>query len=158
MSKSKTSRKGIKNYTTVISVEKTVSEIEVLLAHYGASKILKEYDENKQIKCLSFMVKYENKYIPIRLPSESEKIVAILNEKVDQGLVPKRYRNDREQASKIMWRVVLDWIDSQMTMIELGQRSLLQIFFADICPIGSDQPIYKTLLKDIPSYMIEDKR
>jgi hypothetical protein len=130
----------------------------MLLTQYGASKILKEYDDNKQIKCLSFMVKSNDKLVPIRLPSETEKILEILNEKANQGVIHKRFKNDKEQANRIMWRVILDWIDAQMTMIELGQRSLLQIFFGDICPIGSDQPIYKALLKNVPSYMIEDKR
>lgn len=159
MAKSKTSRRGIKNYTTEISVEKTIGEIEILLAKYGARKILKEYDDNQQITYLSFMVKHETSYIPIRLPSNPEKIIVILNEKAESREIPKKYLNDMGQARRIMWRVILDWIDSQMTMIEIGQRSLLEIFFADVCPIGSDETLYKNLTKKgLPEYLIEDKR
>lgn len=159
MPKRKTSRRGIKNYTTTISVENTINEIETLLARYGAKKILKEYDDNQQITYLTFMVKHDKSFVPIRLPSNPEKIVLLLNKKVDSGEIPKKFKNDIEQSRRIMWRVVLDWVDSQMTMIEIGQKTLLQIFFADVCPIGSNLTLYDRLVKEgMPQYLIEEKR
>lgn len=157
MPRTKTSRKGIKNYTTTISVEKTINEIEILLTRYGARKILKEYDSNQVITHLTFMVKYGKGFIPIRLPSNPEKVVLILNEKVDAGNIPKKFRNDLEQASRIMWRVILDWVDSQITMIDIGQRTLLEIFFADICPVGAQENLFqKSMKEDLTYYLIED--
>ena len=71
----------------------------------------------------------------------------------------KKYKNDKAQASRIMWRVILDWIDSQMTMIEIGQRSLLQIFFADVTPINSLQTLFdKSTENGFQGYLIEDNR
>jgi hypothetical protein len=154
----KTSRRGIKNYTTTISVEKTINEIELLLTRYGARKILKEYDDNQVITHLTFMIKHDTGFIPIRLPSNPEKVVLILNEKAETGDIAKRYKNDMEQASRIMWRVILDWVDSQMTMIEIGQRTLLEIFFADICPVGSKETLSDKLKREeLPYYLIEEQ-
>jgi len=158
MSKGKTDRRGIKNYTTQISVEKTIGEIEGLLSRYGAKKILKEYDDNQNIQYLTFMIKFNNGYIPIRLPSNPEKIIVILNEKADTGKIPKKYKNNKEQAYRIMWRVILDWIDAQITMIEIGQKNLLQIFLSDVCPIGSEKTLYdKFLENNISGYLIESQ-
>lgn len=158
MSKTKTSRRGVKNYTTTISVDKTINEIELLLTRYGARKILKEYDDNLVITHLTFMVKHDKGFIPIRLPSNPEKIVPILNEKADAGEIPRKFKNDLEQASRIMWRVILDWVDSQMAMIEIGQRTLLEIFFADICPVGSKETLSEKLTREeLPHYLIEAK-
>ena len=104
------------------------------------------------------MVKQDNGYLPIRLPSEPEKIIVMLNEKVDRGEIPRKYRNDKEQALRIMWRVILDWVDAQMTMVEIGQRTLLQIFFADVCHIGSDKTLYQSIMDDkISGYLLEEK-
>jgi len=159
MTKTKTSRRGVKNYTTTISVDKTILEIEILLTKYGAKKILKEYDDNQNITFLTFMIKHNTGFIPIRLPSEPEKIIVMLNEKVDAGEIPKKFRNDKEQASRIMWRIILDWIDSQMTMVEIGMKSLLQIFLADVCAVGSDQSFFKKFTDgEISNFMIEDQR
>ena len=159
MPKNKTSRKGIKNYTTTISVEKTISEIETLLTRYGAKKILKEYDDNGHITHLTFMVKFKGGFIPIKVPSDPQKVIIILNEKVDSGDLTQKYRNNKEQAERIMWRVILDWIDSQMTMIDIGQKTLLQIFFDDVCPVGSEVTLYDQLSNHgMQTYLIEDKK
>ncbi len=159
MPKKKTARKGVKNYTTTISVENTIQEIELLLTRYGAKKILKEYDDNMNVACLTFMVKYNTGYVPIRLPSETDKVIVMLNQKVDNGDIPKRYKNDKEQAARIMWRVILDWIDAQMTMLDIGQKTLLQIFFSDVCPVGSDKTLFdKSTENEFKGYLIEDQR
>lgn len=156
MPQSKTSRRGIKNYTTTIAVEKTIAEIEVLLTRYGARKILKEYDSNGEITYLTFMAEYMNGFVPIRLPSQPERVVVILNEKAEAGAIPKRFMNDLAQANRIMWRVILDWIDSQMTMIDIGQKSLLQIFMSDVCPVGSKTLFEHWTNDGIQDYWIED--
>jgi hypothetical protein len=49
-----------------------------------------------------------------------------------KGSIPKKFQNNTEQAHRIMWRIILDWIDAQMTMVEVGQRKLVEVFFADI--------------------------
>lgn len=43
---------ALKNYTTSISVEKTISEIQAMLAKAGASKIMSEYDDTGNIFAL----------------------------------------------------------------------------------------------------------
>lgn len=104
------------------------------------------------------MVKYDTGYIPIRLPSNPEKVVLILNKKADAGNIPRKFKNDLEQASRIMWRVILDWVDSQMTMIEIGQRTLLEIFFADICPVGAKKNFFEISMEEKvkPHFLIKD--
>ena len=52
------SKIGILNYTTQVKVEKTISEIEKILADHGANKILKEYEDG-DIVAISFMIKTE---------------------------------------------------------------------------------------------------
>lgn len=47
---------SLKNYTTSISVEKTIGEIEQILAKHGAKKILKDYDASGNITAVSFMI------------------------------------------------------------------------------------------------------
>jgi len=47
---------AIKNYTTKIDVNKTVGEIESILASHGAKKILKEYYGDGSIESISFIV------------------------------------------------------------------------------------------------------
>lgn len=151
----KTDRKAIKNYTTSVSVERTISEIEQLLARYGARRILKDYDENG-ISALSFMIQFKEKFIPIRLPANTGKVVLMLNEQVRKGSIPRKFRDNKEQARRIMWRVLLDWIDSQMTMVEIGQKELLEIFLSDVCEISSNQTLFQKMTNNgFGGYLLE---
>lgn len=151
----KTERKAIKNYTTQVSVERTVVEIEKLLARHGARRVLKDYDENG-ISALSFMVNYNNQFVPIRLPAKVDKVVSMLNEQVSNGKIPRKFRNDIEQARRIMWRILLDWVDSQMTMVEIGQKELLEIFLSDVCDINSSSTLYEKMIgTGFKGYLLE---
>ncbi len=151
----KAERKAIKNYTTQVSVERTVSEIEKLLAGYGARRILKDYDENG-ISSLSFMVEYNNQFVPIKLPARVDKVVLMLNDQVSSGNIPRKFRDNIEQARRIMWRILLDWIDSQMTMVQIGQKELIEIFLADVCGIDNNKTVFENLIEsDFKGYLLE---
>lgn len=45
---------AIKNYTTQISAEKTVMELEIALAKSGATHIIKQYDGDSNACALGF--------------------------------------------------------------------------------------------------------
>lgn len=120
----------IKNYTTRIPVEKTVVEIESLLAKYGARRIMKEYEDG-EITGLAFTIeKGQGVEIPFRMPVNIEKWVMLLRNMCNSG----EYRNlsktawkDRGRAKRIGWRVVKDWIDSQLTIVAVEMMALEQV-------------------------------
>lgn len=151
-----TDRKAIKNYTTQISVERTIADIEKLLAKNGAKKILKDYDENG-VSALSFMVEIDAKYIPIRIPVRVDRVVQMLNKEYSKGSIAKKFKDNVEQARRIMWRIILDWLDAQMTMIEVGQRSLIEVFFSDILDLKTNQTLFEQVSNNLSSYYIEYK-
>jgi tRNA nucleotidyltransferase/poly(A) polymerase len=149
-------RKGIKNYTTQISVERTISEIEKLLAKHGAKKILKDYDDDG-VSALSFMIQIDSGYIPIKIPVRADRVVQMLNKEYNKGSIAKKFKDNIEQARRIMWRIILDWLDAQMTMIEVGQRELIEVFFADILDLKTNKTLYEQVSNNLSSYLIEFK-
>lgn len=152
----KVERKAIKNYTTQISVERTVSEIEKLLAKHGARKILKDYDDDG-ICALSFMIKIDAGLVPIKIPVRVDRVVKMLNGEYNKGSIAKKFKDNVEQARRIMWRIILDWLDAQMTMIEVGQRELIEVFFADILDFKTNKTLYEQVGNNLSSYLIEYK-
>lgn len=149
----KTERKAIKNYTTEVSVERTISEIQKLLVKNGAKRIVIDYDD-KGISALSFMVEFKSKLIPIRLAAKVDRVLEMLNQQVREKNIPRKY-NNIEQARRIMWRILLDWIDSQMTMVEIGQKELLEIFLPDICSLDGETIFEKMANADFKGYLLE---
>ena len=119
---------AIKNYTTKIAVEKTVGEIESILAKHGAEKILKDYYGDGSVKAISFMVDVNGQKIPFQMPIDLDAWVALLNLAVDEGKLPKRFRNDSAQSARVGWRVIKDWVDAQLALVETKTVKIEQVF------------------------------
>jgi len=114
---------AIANYTTSVSAIKTVGEIQGMLVGHGARSILINYADNGVVESLSFIVKTPYGDMPIRLPTDAKAVLRVMEE---QG-VPRRYLTD-EQAVKVAWRIVKDWVRAQMAILETEMVKMEQIF------------------------------
>lgn len=105
----------IKNYTTSIPWSRTISEIEEMLTQIGASTIMKDYRGDGRVEALSFKLKGKG----YRLPSNTEKCIAKLKE---AGLYNAKSDIDKEkQAENVTWRIIKDWLDAQIALMQIGQ-------------------------------------
>ena len=114
---------AILNYTTEVPSEKSVRQIQEILVRHKASHILTEFDDNGVLVAISFRVKTAYGLLTFRLPGNVEKIFAVMvRQNIRQGL------RTREQAARVAWRVVKDWLEAQMAIIEAEMIDLEQIF------------------------------
>jgi hypothetical protein len=117
------------NYTTSISPERTVAEIQQKLAQHGAHQILHEYDNNGNLMGLSFKIRTTFGELAFRLPANINAVQKVLVEQRVRG----RFRpGDREQASKVAWRILKDWVEAQLALLQTGQVTVEQVFMAFI--------------------------
>lgn len=112
------------NYTTRIPTNKTVGEIQKLLAKAGANAILSEYDNNGEVTAVSFKMSVRNNEIGFRLPVEPDKVLLVL--KTQRGVEP-RYKTV-EHAKRVAWRIVKDWVEAQLAIIETQMVEAEQVF------------------------------
>ena len=110
----------ILNYTTSIATEKTAAEIQKKLAIAGAQAVLSEYDEDGVMSAMSFRINN----IFFRLPINISGVYSALQK---DRKVPARLRT-YEQASRVAWRIIKDWIEAQVAIIQAGQAELVQVF------------------------------
>ena len=115
---------AILNYTTSINSEKTASEIQRILAKAGAQAVLTEYDENGIMSAMSFRIQTVHGMLSFRLPINIEGVYQAL--KKDRN-VQGRFKS-YEQASRVAWRIVKDWIEAQIAIIQAGQAEFVQVF------------------------------
>lgn len=121
---------AILNYTTEIPVEKTLAEIQTILVKAGASAVLNEYEAG-EIVAVSFKVDVRGQEIGFRLPANIDAVYKVL-------VARKKYRgwNDEEkyrssntaQAHRVGWRIIKDWVEAQMALIQLEIASIDQVF------------------------------
>lgn len=115
------------NYTTEISAEKTVAEIQRELARTGASQILHGYDGEGNLSELSFRIVTRFGEMSFRLPANVEAVEAILQQQFKSG---RSRFTKREHATKVAWRILKDWIEAQLALLRTGQVTVEQAFLA----------------------------
>jgi hypothetical protein len=116
------------NYTTSISYEKTLGEITGILVRTGATSILMDYDGMRRVSSISFKINTENGLIAFQLPLNLSGAKEALNDAVKQKKLPRRYYNDTEQAMRVGWRILKDWLEAQLALIEMGIAKREQVF------------------------------
>lgn len=114
---------AILNYTTSIASEKTASEIQAKLVRANAKAVLSEY-ENGVLSHLSFQVITAHGEMSFRLPANIDGVLKAMQR---DPKVAKSMKT-REQAAKVAWRIIKDWVEAQLAIIEADMATLPQIF------------------------------
>lgn len=133
----------LKNYTTSITIEKTISEIESILAKHGAKNIYKTYNDNGIPVGLAFECIVNDTPIAFKLPMEESQILLCFKNGVRKGGLHRRYDNNIDQARRTGWRIIKDWIDSQMALIEIHLVKFEEVFLPYMYDRKSNQTLFK---------------
>ena len=111
----------ILNYSTSIAALKTAGEVQAKLAKHGASSVSTVYVEGQPVG-IAFTI--ETQYGPrdFQLPANAAGVEASL----------KRQRVDRrfqgaEQAQRVAWRILKDWVEAQLAIIEAGMVTIDEV-------------------------------
>jgi len=113
----------ILNYTTSIEAIRTVGEIQSILAKNGARRIVTEY-EGEYVNALFFIIGTKSGEIAFRLPVKPAATLAVMT---GDPKCPKHLCKE-DQAIRVSWRIVKDWIEAQMALIQTRQASIEEVF------------------------------
>lgn len=118
----------ILNYTTGIDADKTIAEIQKCLAMHGATAILADYDGQGQINALSFKIPMNGQEVGFRLPSDWRPVLKVLQTQKAKASGRSRIQANEQQARRVAWRIVKDWVEAQMAIIETQMVQIDQVF------------------------------
>ena len=138
----------IKNFSTEIAVETTIAEIEKMLAKYGCLKIMKEYDGKGNVTALSFIVLSKHGELPIKLPLQLGKILEVFKIQVSTKKLPKKFWTGEwaeQQAGRVGWRVIRDWLDAQLTLLGIEMVKIEEIFLPYIYDSRTQKTLFQVL-------------
>ncbi len=95
-----------------------------MLRKAGARAVLTEYDESGEyVASLSFKMVIGGQEMAFKLPCDWKPVQAVL----EKQRVEPRYRS-REQAVRVAWRIVKDWVEAQLAIIETKMVSTETVF------------------------------
>lgn len=111
----------IKNYTTKVPAVQTVGEIQGILAAHGARKVMMDYDEGGRVIAITFTLECFGNVHAFRLEAKPEGVKAVM--------AKERSKCDDEQAERIAWRNLKDWVAAQAALVETEQATMDELFF-----------------------------
>lgn len=119
---------GLLNYTTEISAEKTIGEIYSMLSRSKIQQIRSDYDGSGNVTAIAFSVMTSHGVIPFLLPINVRAAAAVLNRQVQARLIPRKYLNDVDQARRVAWRIVRQWLEAQLALVALDMARIEEVF------------------------------
>lgn len=123
-----TSGSGPKNYTTTVEATKTATECMSLLARHRARQVSIDYDDDGQPAGLSFTMTTSWGPRQFAMPVNVAGTQKRLRIECDKGSSPVGPRHTTgEHARRVAWRVMKDWLDAQLAIIDAGLAELAEI-------------------------------
>ena len=124
----------LKNYTSGVPVSQTIYQIEQVLIRCGVKGITKEYaGVNGEIIAITFHLELANSTLNVRLPANQEQAQdAFWSDYCERHKTEwkrKKKRSDfKEQAARTAWKLARDWIEVEMSRIQLRQADVVEVF------------------------------
>ncbi len=114
---------AIKNFSTTVDSFKTISEIQQLLSKKGVQNINIKNDEHGNPVALTFVLLWNLQPVGFSLPCNFEGIEkAMRKSRVKERLCTK------EQALRVGWRIIKDWVAAQLAIVEAEACTMSQVF------------------------------
>ena len=113
-----------------------------MLVKHGAKSIMKSY-EGEDVTSLSFLIDTGNGNVPVKLPVRLDDVLQVLTEQ--KKAHPKaNIKATREQANRVAWRILKDWIEVQMALLDMKMVKFEEIFLSYI-ETADGKTIYEKL-------------
>ena len=108
------------NYTTKVDVYTTIGAIQGCLVKHGARKIMQDYDSEGKPQALCFAIDTKFGMRGIKLPANVDAVLRVLEK--------QKVKCDKEQAERVAWRILKDWVEAQMAILESQMVEIDEIF------------------------------
>lgn len=132
------------NYTTKIDADKSAGEISKALRKIGAQSVLTDYDPSGDfITALSFRLNLKGQGISFRLPCDWQPVLEVMQ---NDRKIP-RSACTQEQAVRVSWRIVKDWVEAQAAIIETRMVSTVQVFLP-YAIVKGDQTLFEQMAQN----------
>ncbi|MHB1051417.1 MAG: hypothetical protein ACYC09_15175 [Bacteroidota bacterium] len=133
----------IKNYTSSVAVDRSVSLIEHELVKAGAQHIAKSYDEKGNLEGIMFQITSREIPLSFRLPAKWRQCYQLMYNEVRRPR-PDTEKKIREQAQRTAWKILYDWVQVQVSLIKLEQAEVVEVFMPYLFNIKTQKTLFET--------------
>lgn len=117
----------MKNYTSTVPASRSISNIEHYLSKKGALNISKTFKDEK-VESIFFQIDLNGAPVPFKLPANIEACYNALRRERKRPPDKAGEKKLREQAERTAWKIISEWVEIQISLIEMEQAEFLEIF------------------------------
>lgn len=134
---------NLKNYTSEVSAFTSISRIEQCLVKAGATDISKKY-EDQICKAVTFRMMINSRSIFFKLPAKVDQCFEVMWKEIKRPQTETKTKV-RLQAERTAWKIISDWVEIQLSMIQLEQAEAIEIFLPYVYNPATDKTFYNEL-------------
>ena len=116
------------NYTTTVPASRTVGEMQAALAKRGAAAVAITYGPGGNPAGMTFMLRGSH----FQLPVDVDAMHRLLRRETSGK------RAERAHAERVAWRVVKDWLNAQLSLVDAGMTGLDEVMLPYLV-VGPDR-------------------
>lgn len=135
---------NLKNYTSSVPANRSIGLIEELLINAGATNINKTIGEDKEINGVTFEIPINGKNFIFKLPSKVELVYDRLRKAVRKPTAVA-LENCKQQAKRTAWKLLYEWVYIQVSMIQINQVEILEVFLPYMYSRLENKTYFETL-------------
>lgn len=132
---------NLKNYTSSVPVINSIGRIEHRLAQSGATHIAKTYDKERPIGMI-FQIPVNNIPMTFKLPAKTDKVFEHMIKQRSRPPQPSQKDAIRMQADRTAWKILSDWVEIQVSLIQLDQAEAVEVFLPYVYDGKKDQTLF----------------
>jgi hypothetical protein len=152
---------ALKNYTTEVPASRSVQEIQEILQKHGVTGTMMEYEQGTgRIESLAFKIDINGQPWGFRMPLRwrqalqtlyrGKKSVRSMYSQQSRIVAAERVRE--EYAYRVAWRILRDWVDVQMALVELDIVQIQEVFLPYVVQ-ENGQTLFENIVTD-PSRLL----
>ncbi len=135
----------LKNYTSSVPAARSIAWIEAKLVQHKANMVVKIYSPEGTVESIVFEVRVNETPLTFRLPAQIGACKKTLLDGLGRRARPETRDKIKNQAERTAWKIVADWVDAQMAMIDLSQVDLLEVFLPYVYDRNRNQTYYQSI-------------
>ena len=103
-----------------------------------------EYDKQGNIKDIFFKIVLHDKELPFRLPAKASRVYTALHGGATPSYQERYGKQWRAEGERIAWRICKTWLEAQITLINLEQVKIEEVFLPYLIMPGN-KTLFETM-------------
>jgi len=128
----------IMNYTTEVSVSKSMGEVIGALTRRGVTRISTLFDDESVPSGIAFTMKTEYGTREFELPVRTEGVLRAMT--ADPKIA--RSKCNPDQAARVAWRIAKDWLEAQAALIDAELATLDEVMVPYMIADSDGRTVY----------------